>query len=87
MNKNYNRATSGDTTMADHDYKTGGLRRKYNITKTTGEPVDESAVYFVLRVDEDPHARKALRAYAESVEDENDVLASDLLMLAERFDA
>jgi len=72
--------------MADHDYKICGLRQKYNITKTSGEPIDDGAVYFVLRVDEDPHARKALRAYAESVEDENDVLASDLLLLAERFD-
>lgn len=73
--------------MADHDYKDGGLRQKYHITKASGEPVDDGAVYFVLRVNEDPHARKALRAYAESVAAENDVLASDLLMLAERFDA
>lgn len=73
--------------MADHDYKNGGLRQKYNITKTSGEPIDDGAVYFVLRVDEDPHARAALRAYAGSVADENDVLASDLLMLVERFDA
>jgi hypothetical protein len=44
-----------------------------------------AAVYFVLRIDEDPHARKALRAYAESVADENDALSSDLLMLTERY--
>lgn len=73
--------------MADHDYKTGGLRQKYHITKANGKPVDDGAVYFVLRIDEDPHSRKAIRAYAESIAHENDVLASDLLMLAERFDA
>jgi hypothetical protein len=72
--------------MANHDCKTGGLRHKYNITKTSGEPIDNDAVYFVLRVDEDPHARKALRAYAESVALENDVLANDLFMLSDRFD-
>jgi hypothetical protein len=40
--------------MADHDYKTGGLRQKYNVTKLSGEPIDDGAVYFVLRIDEDP---------------------------------
>jgi len=75
------------TDHTDHICKTGGLRQKYNITKTSGEPVDDGAVYFVLRVDEDPHARKALRAYAESVAVENEVLAHDLFMLADRFDA
>jgi hypothetical protein len=73
--------------MADHDYKNGGLHQKYHITKTSGEPVDESAVYFVLRVDEDPHARKALLAYADSVASENEILASDLRLLFERFAA
>jgi len=69
----------------NHDYKIGGLRQKYHITKTSGEPVDESAVYFVLRVDEDPHARNALLAYADSVAGENEMLASDLILLVERF--
>ena len=56
----------------------GGLKLKYIITKANGNPVDETAKYFVLRYDIDPHARKALVAYAESVESDNSQLASDL---------
>jgi len=39
---------------------------------------DEGAAYFVLRLDEDPHARKAAMAYADSVEQENKQLADEL---------
>lgn len=52
---------------------------KYNITKADGTPCDESADYFVLRLDTDPHARAAARAYSESCKHENMELASDLL--------
>jgi hypothetical protein len=41
-------------------------------------PVDPEAVYFVLRLDEDPHARKAALAYADSVESENAEFAGDI---------
>ena len=60
------------------EYKKGGLKLKYIITKANGNPVDEDAKYFVLRYDTDPHARKALLAYAESVRSDNSQLASDL---------
>lgn len=69
--------------MPNHDYRDGGLRRKYKIEKASGEPVDPEAVYFVLRVDEDPHARAALRAYADSVEQENATFAEELRYLAQ----
>lgn len=56
-----------------------GLYGKYIITKTSGEPVEPQAQYFVLRIDTDQHARKALIAYARSVGMENPLLAGDLI--------
>lgn len=40
---------------------------KYEVRKKDGTPVDPNAMYFVLRVDTDRHARVALRAYARSI--------------------
>ena len=45
-----------------------GLYGKYNVTKANGKPVAAEAQYFVLRVDTDVHARRAMRAYARSIE-------------------
>ena len=59
-------------------YQHGGLRQKYIITKTSGKPVDPKAKYFVLRYDEDPHARAAIKAYIRSIRRENPELARDL---------
>ena len=42
------------------------------------EPIDPKAVYFVLRLDKDPHARDAAIAYADSVCAENEELADDI---------
>jgi len=41
-------------------------------------PVDSDAVYFVLRLDKDPHALAAARAYADSVEKDNPQFAADI---------
>lgn len=41
-----------------------GLYGKYIIFKADGSEGDPEAKYFVLRVDTDKHARKALLAYA-----------------------
>lgn len=41
-------------------------------------PVDPAAVYFVLRLDEDPHARAAAIAYANSVQRQNPQFAMDI---------
>ena len=50
-----------------HDYLHGGYTRKYRIEKMDGTPVDPKAIYFVLRVDEDPCAREALSVYSYAV--------------------
>jgi len=61
-------------------YKQGGLMvNKYKISKSNGEDVDPNAWYFVLRVDKDPHAQVAAKAYAESVKEENPTLSKELL--------
>ncbi len=61
-------------------YKKGGLQAsKYIISKTDGSEVDPDAWYFVLRVDDDPHAQKAAIAYAQSVEKDNPILAKELI--------
>ncbi len=54
------------------------LFQKYIITKTSGDPLDPEARYFVLRYDKDPHAQAALLAYAESCQVDNPQLAADL---------
>ncbi len=54
-----------------------GLYHKYDVTYAeTGEELEGEI--FVLRVDRDPHAREAVRAYARSVRNENVQLADDL---------
>ena len=64
-------------------YMKGGLKRKYVIEKANGKPIDKDAVYFVLRVDKDPHAIPALLSYAASVRNDNPEFASDVEYLAE----
>jgi hypothetical protein len=64
-----------------------GLYRKFVVAHADGRPLDEGARYFVLRIDDDPHARAALVAYAASCAREYPALASDLLVaLAETED-
>ncbi len=68
-------------------YMRGGFRpRKYIVTKADGSLVDSQAIYFVLRLDEDPHAIAATRAYAESVQGDNPDLARDLKGLVQRLE-
>lgn len=55
-----------------------GIYGKYLIAKADGTPVYPDAQYFVLRLDTDIHARRAIMAYAESVEIENGTLSSEL---------
>ena len=54
-----------------------GLYDKYEVIKLDSD-IDPQADYFVLRMDTDPHARKAAIAYAESIQDENPNLAFDI---------
>ena len=59
------------------------LYDKYQITKSDGTPTDPSAVYFVLRLDTDKHARIALRSYARSIRAEDPDFETDLDRLVE----
>lgn len=54
----------------------GLIPRKYDVVKSDGTPV--TGDYFVLRPGRDPHAAAALRAYANSVGEDNPELARDL---------
>ena len=65
------------------NYKHGGYDHKYVIKKRSGKPVDPRAEYFVLRLDKDPHALKAMETYIHSVIDDNPELAHDLAELIE----
>ena len=56
-----------------------GLYDKYHITKKNAE-TDPNAVYFVLRLDTDPHARIAATAYAQSIKPSNLNLAMDIML-------
>jgi hypothetical protein len=62
-----------------------GLHQRYIISKTSGEPVDECAEYFVLRLDkkgDDPihiaACRQAVLAYAEAIKGHIPELSIDL---------
>ena len=55
-----------------------GLYLKYHIEKADGSPIDPNAEYFVLRIDKDPAARFAIRAYARFINNENPKFADDL---------
>jgi hypothetical protein len=53
-----------------------GLYGKYTIAKADGSEIDPKAKYFVLRLDTDPAARIAARAYA--VRTQNEELWDDI---------
>lgn len=63
-----------------------GLHQRYVVSKTSENPVDEGAEYFVLRVDKngkDPKhvaaCRKAVLKYAEEIADHLPELSKDLI--------
>ena len=70
--------------MSDHDYRYGRWQDKYIIAKANGNPVDPKAVYFVLRLDEDPNARAAALAYADKVALDNPQFAFDIIQRVRR---
>jgi hypothetical protein len=76
----FSNETVEETRMKEQNlgYKEGGLEKKFIVSKVDGSEVDPLAQYFVLRVDEDPHALTALKAYAQSVKEDNPKLAEDL---------
>lgn len=63
-----------------------GLHGRYIVFKTNGEPVDEDAEYFILRLDKngsDPNhisaCRKAILTYAEEIKNYIPKLYDDLI--------
>ena len=54
------------------------LYNKYIVTKTDGSPVDPNAQYFVLRIDTDPEARKALLHYSSLISQDDPEFANEL---------
>lgn len=62
-----------------------GLYRKYEIVRTDGSSAEggkhEDCRYFVLDLDHDEHAMRALAAYADSCEPEYPLLAADLRLI------
>lgn len=63
-----------------------GLHIRYNVSKPDGSPVDESAEYFVLRLDDETKdklhlvaCRKAIKTYAEEIRDHLPELAEDII--------
>ena len=67
--------------------KTRGLFPKFTVTRRDGSSAPgakhDACNYFVLDVTHDPHAIRALRAYADSCEGEYPQLAHDLRELAD----
>lgn len=55
------------------------------ISRADGIRVNQDAKFFVLRIDNDPAARAATRAYAEAVKDVNPQLSSDIKTLLEMY--
>lgn len=63
-----------------------GLHGRYIVEKVNGEPIDENAEYFILRLDKngnDPKhiaaCRKAIMTYAEEIKDHLPKLSKDLI--------
>ena len=75
-------STKGRRLMPQSKLEPRGLYDKYRVTKADGSPVD--GFTFVLRL-QDPHARVAMLAYAESVRAENPILWADLVYEAEMY--
>lgn len=62
--------------------KTRGIYHKFEVTRVDGSSAPGGkhcgCYYFVLDLDHDPHAKAALRAYADSCRAEYPRLAADL---------
>ncbi len=63
-----------------------GLYGKYIVNRSDGQPVDPGADYFVLRLDTDEAARRALLVYAWLVVETMPKLSQDLRERLGRYD-
>ena len=59
-------------------YAAGGFQDRFRVTRTDGKAVRENARYLVFDYANDPHAKKAVEAYATSIANENPEMAADL---------
>lgn len=66
---------------------TRGIYGKYIIEKSDGSKVNPEACYFVLRLDTDSAARKAMRQYARSIRRENEMFAVQIDQCIEEIEA
>lgn len=66
------------TTDTTSRYNTGGFEDRFRVTRTDGKAVRGEARYIVLNYAQDPHAKAALTAYADSIEAENPAMAADV---------
>lgn len=66
--------------MEPSRYAKGGLEPRFVIERADGKPIDPSRRYSLVLdfSGADPHAVVAARAYAESVQAENPILAQDI---------
>lgn len=64
--------------MSDIRYSNGGFEDRFRVTRMDGKPVRSEARYLVLDYANDPHAKVAVQAYADSVRSENVTMADDL---------
>lgn len=63
---------------------TGGLEDRFCVTRRDGKPVTPGARYLVLDYSgRDPHAIKAIEAYADSIRTDNPDMAHDLISAIE----
>lgn len=62
--------------------KSQGIYKKFNVTRTDGSSAPggkhENCFYFVLDLNHDPHAKAALKAYADSCRTDYPLLAGDI---------
>lgn len=64
----------------EHDYY-------YIISRSDGEPIEEEAIFFILRLDHDKKSRKAVLALAEELEDDDIETAEGLREFIQNIEA
>ena len=64
----------------EHDYY-------YTISRSDGEPIEEEAIFFILRLDHDKKSRKAVLALAEELEDDDIETAEGLREFIQNIEA
>lgn len=58
----------------------------YTIARSDGQPIDPESLFFVLRLDFNPAARKAVLCYAEGIEQEFPDMAESIRDYVKRIE-